>query len=165
MSINIHNKVYFTTVSFPDCIQKLFRSQTYALSGVASSPGFPLVLRQRLRLGTRLLLHVYLDKHLNLNMGDVWRHWLVPVSCVFYHGLYFLLRRFIVRGVCDPILREQCRHHGSMDAGSRRLANGFTAKPPSPGLGNGVDVKGVSGSACAQRSKLSDGEVADIAAK
>lgn len=95
------------------------------------------------------------------------RHWLVAVGCVFYHSLYFLLRRYVVRGVCDPVLSrrphnghsETATHHESDR--NHRLVNGFT-----PGNARGVGSKhGVGESVEVKRSKLTDGEVADIAAK
>ncbi len=86
----------------------------------------------------------------------VWRYWLVPVSCVFHHTLYYLLKKALVRKVCDPIVRKQSRSvtaNGHMNGEYK--SNGYNAARPN-GLQStkGEGVK-----------RLSDADVSDITAK
>ncbi len=90
---------------------------------------------------------------------SVWRHWLVLVGVVFYHGLYFLLQRHVVRKLCDPILRKQASLHGKPAADDHLpYSNGAIAN------GTGGEVN-YGARESEQKRVLSEGDVADIAGK
>lgn len=79
----------------------------------------------------------------------VWRYWLAPVGCIFHHTLYYVLKNYLVRRVCDPIYvyRRQIPHAASNGVGP---PNGNACKPQTCSTG----VKG-----------LSEADVSDIALK
>ncbi len=86
----------------------------------------------------------------------IWRYWLVPVSCVFHHTLYYLLKKYLVRKVCDPIVRKQSRSVTTNDyTNGEYKSNGHNAARPN-------ELQSTKGEGV---KRLSDADVSDISAK
>ncbi len=80
----------------------------------------------------------------------VWRYWPVPVSFVFHHTLYYLLKKAIVRRVFDPIVRKQ------KNGEYMHTSNGYNAAS-GPNELQSTKGEGV--------KRLSDADVSNISAK